>query len=463
MRDIKNKTSSIRVLIFVLVASSLVLYCDAAEPGLISSSVEENVEQLVTDGDIPSLHACVVSGNEISWVLGFGGQTDSDTVFLIGSIQKVFTAISILQLYDHGIIDLDDNVNDYLPFSIGHPDFPNSTITIRMLLSHHSGLTTTLYTEFCFDWEGGYTPEYKRYVRGYYDSVIGIPLGEYLAKCLPSSGSLYRRSNWEFEPGTKYGYSNTGYKILNYILELESNLTISEYMQENIFGPLRMNNTGFNASDFTGHNAIPYTRTSQNSTNKELPIWNGRYMMRSTARDLGNLLIALMNEGQFGGYQLLQQETIAIMFENTHPNDLLKELRKDLRRVGYGLGLSVETHGILGHGGSTVGFTAGMYFNPTTKLGYVRLSNVNAILDYTSTEWQEINAVTKEIQTLVMTDIGMLPAIDAITLILMTLSSLTCAAIIFSIWRRRRKQRAQDRLRRTAFNLKVSRNLPKEE
>lgn len=439
MKDINKKTSSIRVLIFVLVAGLLVLLCDAAELGLISSSVEENVRQLVTDGNIPSLHACVVSGNEISWVRGFGDQTGSDTVFLIGSIQKVFTAISILQLYERGSIDLDDNVNDYLPFTIGHPDFPNSTITIRMLLSHHSGLTTTLHTEFCFDWEGGYTPEYRRYVRGYYPSVIGITLGEYLAKCLPSNGSLYRRSNWEFEPGTRFGYSNIGYKILNYILELRSNLTISEFMQKNIFGPLRMNSTGFNASDFTGHNAIPYTRTYQNSTNKELPIWNGRYMMRSTVRDLGNLLIAMINKGQFDGYQLLQQDTIVMMFKNTCPNGLVKESPKDLWSVGYGLGLEVETHGILGHGGSTIGFTAEMHFNPTTKLGYVRLSNVNAILDYTSTERQEINAVTKEIQTLVMTDVGMLPANDAINPILVALTGISCAAIIFSVWRRRRK------------------------
>ncbi|MFW9800503.1 MAG: serine hydrolase domain-containing protein [Candidatus Thorarchaeota archaeon] len=433
-----KRTVATKFLVIALVASSLILFCDAAEAGIISSSTEQTVEQLVTGEDIPSLHACVVSGNEMGWERAFGEQTGPDTVFLIGSIQKVFVAISILQLYENGSIGLDDNVNDYLPFSIGHPDFPNWNITFRLLLSHHSGLRTTLYTEFCFDWEGGYTPEYRTYVRGYYDSVIGIPLGEYLAECFSSSGTLYSPEYWIFEPGTEYSYSNTGYKILMHLLELVSNQTISEYMQENIFGPLRMNNTGFNASEFIGHHAIPHTRTYANATNWGLPVWNGRYMLRSTARDMGHLLIALMNGGQFDGYQMLQQDTIDMMFENTCPNGNLIELRKDLRRVGYGLGMQVETHGILGHGGSTIGFTAEMYFNPTTRLGYVRLSNVNAILDYTSTEWQDINSVTIEIRTLVMTEIGMLPAMDPFTLILATFSGISGAAVIYGIWKRRR-------------------------
>ena len=248
MSESSKRTGLIRFLVIVLLVNSLVLFCDAANAGIVSPSVEEDVGQLVTDGDIPSFHTCVVSGKEISWFRAYGEQTDPDTVFLIGSIQKVFTAISILQLYDVGSIGLDDDVNDYLPFSFRHPSYPDSNITIRMLLSHRSGLRSTLYSEFCFDWEGGYTPEYRPYVRGYYDSVIGIPLGEYLAMCLPTNGSLYSPSNWEFEPDTQYGYSNTGYKVLNYILELQTNRAIQEYMQENIFSPLRMNNTGFNAS-----------------------------------------------------------------------------------------------------------------------------------------------------------------------------------------------------------------------
>ncbi|MFW9846298.1 MAG: serine hydrolase domain-containing protein [Candidatus Thorarchaeota archaeon] len=419
--------------------SSLVSFCDATEPGFISSSVEENVEQLVIDGDIPSFHACVVSGTEIVWAKGFGDQADLDTVFLIGSVQKVFTAISILQLYEDGVLGLDDDVNDYLPFTLQHPDFPDSTITLRMLLSHRSGLTSTLYSEFCYDWEGGYTPEYRVYVRGYYDSVVGISLGEYLAMCLPSDGALYTESNWAFEPDSQYGYSNTGYKILKYIIEQVTNRTVPEYMQENIFAPLRMNNTGFNSTEFEGHNAIPHTRLAGNATNVVLPVWDGRYMLRSTARDMGNLMIALINGGQFDGYQLLETETLVMMFENTCPRGLPKALRKDFLWEGYGLGLEVRNHATFGHGGSSVGFTAEMYFCPTSDLGFVRLSNVNAILDSTSTEWECNNECHNEIRTLIMTEIGMLPAFDMLTVILIVFFSISVAAILFNVRRLRRK------------------------
>lgn len=436
----KKKGRTLVVLVSVLVVGALVTFSVAAGSALVSSSVEMEVERIAAEGDIPSLHCCVVSGTEIDWARGYGEQIDSDTTFLIGSIQKVFTAISILQLYEDEIIGLDDNVNDHLPFNMEHPDCPDTNITIRMLLSHRSGLTATLYSEFCYDWEGGYTPEYRSYVRGYYDSVIGISLGAYLAKCIPLDGVLYSSSNWAFEPNTQYGYSNTGYKILNYLLELVSNQTAPQYMQENIFTPLRMNNTGFNASEFSDHHAIPYTRMSGDSTNTEIPIWNGQYMLRSSARDMGNLLIALMNNGQFDGFQLLQQDTLAMMFENTGPNGLLKNLRKDLVRFGYGLGIEVANHGILGHGGSTIGFTAEMFFNPTTKVGYVRLSNVNAILDSTSTEWDDINAVNNEIRTLVMTHIGMLPTIDAIILIMAAATSISVGIFVFSAWRRRKSK-----------------------
>ena len=439
VRDRNKRAAPIRFLVFVIVVSSLVVFCDAADTGVVSSSVEENVEQLVIDGDVPSLHTCVVSGEEISWYRAYGEQTDPDTVFLIGSIQKVFTAISILQLYQSDSIGLDDDVNEYLPFSLRHPDYPDANITIRMLLSHRSGLTSTLPSEFCYDWEGGYTAEYRTFVRGYYDSVVGIALGEYLAMCLPSDGSLYSENNWLYEPDSQFSYSNTGYKVLKYIIELQTNLTVQEYMQDNIFSPLRMNNTGFNASDFEGHHAIPYTRLSGNSTNMELPVWNGRYMIRSTARDMANLLIALMNSGQFGRFQMLEEDTLGMMFINTCPTGLPKVLRKEFVWEGYGMGLEVRNHGIFGHGGSSIGFTAEMYFNPTTDLAFIRLSNVNTILDSNSAEWDRNIEVHNEILTLIMTDIGMLPTYDALTVILVVVSSLCVVSIVYGVWRMRRK------------------------
>ncbi|MHA1936035.1 MAG: serine hydrolase [Candidatus Thorarchaeota archaeon] len=98
--------TSICMILFVV--GLLVPPSSATGTGIVSSHVEEEIERIATEGNIPSFHACVVFDDEISWVSGFGAQTDSDTVFLIGSIQKVLVAISILQLHENGSIELDN-------------------------------------------------------------------------------------------------------------------------------------------------------------------------------------------------------------------------------------------------------------------------------------------------------------------------------------------------------------------
>ena len=438
MIKIETHRLALAVLIAVLVVNTTVLFCEASSV-TVSSDIDNHIEQLVTDGDIPSLHTCVVSGTNISWIRAYGEETSLDTVFLIGSVQKVFTAISILQLYENETIDIDDDVNDYLPFSLRHPDYPDSTITIRMLLAHRSGLTSTLYSEFCYDWEGGYGSDFSQYV-GDYPSVVGISLEDYLSICLSTVGSLYNQGMWLFEPGTQYSYSNIGYKVLNYILESQTNLTVQEYMDDNIFTPLHMNNTGFNASEFTGHHATPYTRLLGNSSNTELPVWNGQYMIRSTARDMGHLVIAFMNDGQFDEYEMLAPETLQMMFEKISSDGLPKPLRQELMREGYGLGMEVLNHGVFGHGGSTVGFTAEIRFNPETDIGYVRLSSVNAILSSSLENWNDIDRVTEEVRMSILVHIGMIPPFDPLIIIVVASLVILTSSISYRIWHKRKNQ-----------------------
>jgi CubicO group peptidase (beta-lactamase class C family) len=437
--------TAISLCVISIVVSISVSQPRAIGTQIVPSFIEEEIQRLVFDGEIPSLHLGVVSGSELIWVRGFGAQTSNDIVFLIGSIQKVLVAISVLQLYEKGRIDLDDDVNDYLPFTVRNPTFPNVSVTISMLLSHRSGLAQLLSHEFCYDWEGLYYPDFDR---PYYPNVIEISLGEFLSERLAPNGSYYSSGNWVFEPGTDWSYSNSGYKLLMFLLETVSNQTISEYMKKYIFEPLRMPNTGFNALDFTGHHAIPHTRVFD--SNIALPVWNGQYMMRSTVSDLGHLIITLMNEGQFEGFQLLQPETIVMMRERTHSHVSEIYLEKELRSEGYGLGLEAFSHGIFGHGGSTIGFTGLLYFNPIKKLGYIMLSNVNSILGGGSEEWQALARIRTEIRNLVMINVGLLPPFDFDDVFPWLSSILLIATVMMVIvyvgWylRKRRLKKAQN-------------------
>jgi len=410
MRRIKS--ASFLFLMVLIVAGSFSPICLAFNIDSLDETLTNDISGLVESGDIPSLQVCVVSGDE-KWVKGFGEQTDEDTVFLVGSIQKVFVAVSILQLNDEGLIGLDDDVNTHMPFSIRHPGYPDTAITIRMLLSHRSGLDATLPSEFAYDW-GDDNP--TEWTRSFPEDLVGIPLEEWLKMNLDVDGSLYSPSHWIWEPDTKYSYSNNGYKILMCILERVTGQSIQDYMDENIFKPLQMDHTGFDSLEFMDEHATPHTRKYGNDANIPLPVWNGRYMLRSSASDMGNLMMALMNNGIFEGTQILERETVDLMLTNTRSSFFLRDFLRKLKRDGYGMGIEVCNHGLLGHGGSTVGFTGEFYFSPSKDVGVVRLSNVNAILDYTSEGWRDIGNVNGQIRTMVMRKTGLLPLVDYIVL-----------------------------------------------
>lgn len=378
----------------------------------LDEALVDDISGLVESGDIPSLHVCLVSdGNK--WVNKFGDESNEGDVFLVGSVQKVFVAVSILQLYDDGLVELDDDVNMYMPFSIRHPEFPDTPITIRMLLSHRSGLDATLPSEFAYDWAEDNPVDWTR---EFSEDLIDISLVEWLEMNLDEDGTMYSSRHWVREPNTGYSYSNNGYKILMCILEEVTGQSIEDYMKENIFTPLQMENTGFDSQDFINEHATPHTRKYGNATNIPLPVWDGRYMLRSSASDMGNLMIALMNEGVYQGEKILERETVELMFSNTRSTVFIREFVRKLKRDGYGMGIEVCNHGILGHGGSTVGFTGEFYICPEKGVGVFRVSNVNAILDYTSRGWEDINSVNHRILVILMHKMDMLPLVDYIVL-----------------------------------------------
>ena len=407
-------SASILFLIALIVAASFSPICLAYNIDSLDGAITDEISGLVESGDIPSLQVCVVSGEE-KWVKGFGEQTDEDTVFLVGSIQKVFVAVSILQLYEEGLVGLDDDVNTHMPFSIRHPGYPDTPITIRMLLSHRSGLDATLPSEFAYDWCDDNPTEWTR---SFPEDLVGIPLEVWLEMNLDEDGSLYSPSHWVREPDSRYSYSNNGYKILMCILERVTGQSIQDYMDEYIFTPLQMDHTGFDCLEFMDEHATPHTRKYGNDTNILLPVWNGRYMLRSSASDMGNLMMALMNEGSFQGTQILEKETVELMSTNTRSSIFLRDYLRKLKRDGYGMGIEVCNHGLLGHGGSTVGFTGEFYLSPSKDTGFVRLSNVNAILDYTSEGWRDIGHTTDQIRNNVMRKMGLLPMVDYIVILI---------------------------------------------
>lgn len=157
---------------------------------------------------------------------------DSNTVFHLASISKTFTAVAILKLWEQHKLSLEDEVRLYIP------TFPYRHITIRMLLSHRSGLPDYLYI----------MPKRKSSQLYSNDEVISY----YITK----------KPALEEKPGTSFHYCNINYVILAEIIERVSNEDFSAYMNRTIFKPLHMQHT------FILTNTLfPYIARSYNSGN----------------------------------------------------------------------------------------------------------------------------------------------------------------------------------------------------
>lgn len=357
----------------------------------ISSEADSKIQSLVFEGKLPSLAVAIVSKSQIVWSKTYGQNPDTELVFMIASAQKLFTATAVLQLHDNGIIDLDADVNTYLPFSLRHPQYPDIPITTKMLLSHRSGLNCPS-NQFAWDTENSFSPAYRSACA---KEIEEMSLEEYLIASLTIDGSNYDANLWKYKPGSEFHYSVAAYPLLRFIIERVSGQTYPEYMKEHILEPLEMSNSGFSSADFLENHAIPYTRIG--NKNIQLPIWNGKgYMMRSTAEDMAKFMIAHMNQGNFQNFQLLKPKTISLMQEkHSHGKDLF-HLSSKCINSGYGLGIIHYENNVLGHGGSAPGFQTLLSFKPSNQEGYVILTNINGILGGKETfdsVWASVSSV----------------------------------------------------------------------
>jgi CubicO group peptidase (beta-lactamase class C family) len=345
-----------------------------AELAELVAELDAKIPEVVASGRSPSLQVAVVHRDRLVWSRAFGENASVDHVYMNGSVQKVFDAVAVLKLVEKGAVDLDGDVNSYLPFTVRHPRFPHRPITVRMLLDHRSGLVAFPH-QFDWDTECLFSPRDRRPCD---TDLPKMSLGEYIEASLRSETPETGDGTWFQEPGTRFRYSIAAYPLLRYLVEQVSRQSFPEFMRENLFAPLEMTSSGFSADEFADRHVVPYTRVGGKDV--ALPVWNGNgFVMHTTAADQSRLMIALMNGGRFGDREVLRPETIALMSDATTRFSGLFKSSDDLQWSGHGLGLLVFRGGWLGYGGSTPGFQCLWRFHPSKQVGYVILSNVNAI------------------------------------------------------------------------------------
>ena len=376
IRSSRNHASKLGLLL----SSILVVICTACsivgprDTASIVAELDSKLPAVIASGNSPSIQVAVVHQGQIAWSKAFGDNTSVEHVYMNASVQKLFTATAVLQLVERGLIELDTDINRYVPFAVRHPSFPETPITAQMLLAHRSGLDEFRH-QFAWDTGSAFSPQYRPPCP---TKLQNMSLEEYLIASLTLEGSNYDQESWIYEPDQEYHYSVSTFPFLRYLISQVTGQSYEAYMQENIFAPLGMTHSGFSADAFADHHAIPYTRID--GENIELPIWNGQgSLMRTTANDMAKFLLTIMNNGRYGDFELLQPETIELMQQSTTRFEVNSN-SDDLPLEGHGLGLFVFTGGWFGHGGSAPGFQCLLRFHPSRQVGYVINANVNAIL-----------------------------------------------------------------------------------
>jgi len=278
----------------------------------------ENIDEAMLDsiivntmqtGHIPGLQALIVKQNEIVWSNNYGyanialnRPVEDSTLFFLASVTKTIVATAIMQLWEDGLFDLDDNINDYLlpDFEVINPYFPNDTITIRMLMVHSSSIND--------NWD---QVLYPLVVCG--DSPI--PLDSFFVNYFTPGGIYNYAANFNgFAPGSNYDYSNVGSCILAYIIEKLSGVTFEQYCDSLIFEPLEMPKCSWFLEGLdTTTIATPYWRGSNEPTcHSGWPLYPIGWL-RINKIELEHFLSAYMNWGQYKGETILDSTTIDLM------------------------------------------------------------------------------------------------------------------------------------------------------
>jgi CubicO group peptidase (beta-lactamase class C family) len=271
-----------------------------------------------------------------------------ETVFTWASVSKTVTATALMQLYEQGRFDLDDDVSAHLDFDVRIPACPQSPVTFRQLLCHTSGIRDS-----------------KIYDELYVDGDSPIPLAAFLRGYLSVGGEYYHaKKNFRSRcPGTVVDYSNIGAGLIGYLVEVLSGLPFERYVTRHVFGPLGMTNTSFRLADLDrsmialpgGRGPLQGFPTFPDGT------------LRSSPSNLAKFLIAIMQGGSYGGRRILERTTVAEMLRNHTPLDPCQGL------IWYAERLGKRT--LWGHVGDDPGVSATMFFDPATDTGVLLAAN----------------------------------------------------------------------------------------
>lgn len=356
------------------------LFCNSQ---IDSRKLNENLKSISKKSILPGFSVTILKNDSIFFQNGYGfsdknlkKKYSTKTIQPIGSISKTFIGFSIMKGIDLGYFTLDTDINTFLPFKIQNPNFPNSIITIKDLVTHTSSL---------IDNEATYLSLYNL------GKKPSMELSYFLKEYYSSDGKLYSKSNFgTIEPGKEYNYSNIASCLASYIIELKSGMSFDKFTHKYIFEPLQMNDSHwfYDENKSKNYAALYEINNTEDSflkpfLNKDKSVKTYSCVtyadgsLKTSTQDLTKYLFEMI-KGFNGQSNLLSKKSYETLFQKQFSEENMPQ-NMDSKEPNRAIFWCYSKKGKLMHTGSDIGVTTLVSFDSVTKIG--RLIMINAALD----------------------------------------------------------------------------------
>lgn len=345
----------------------------------ISDSLQTYISRAMTNWRIPGAAICIIKDGKIVLMKGYGikemglnNPVDENTLFMIGSNTKAFTATALASLQAAGKMSLDDKITKYIPtFKLDNKPAGEMT-TVRDLLCHRIGFKT-FQGDFTF-----YNTDLTR------DQVIA-------RMALIKAAYPFR---------TKWGYTNSAFLTAGQAITAVTGRSWESYIKDYIFAPLGMGNTLALSKSMPAalNRTVPHTIVDGRLTAIPYDQLDGMApagSISSSINDMSKWVMALLDDGKVGKRQVIPMAAIQATRE---PQDIVgskTQLNGETDYVLYGLGWFLQDydgHHIVMHDGGVGGYLSSVTLVPQDHLGIIVLTNTDQNEFYQAIKWDIMDA-----------------------------------------------------------------------
>ncbi len=361
----KKTTLTILVLVLALQSSNYaqnrknsdIIHNSDAKSMTQYDSIEKKINILIKENNIPSLSIGIINNGEIELLKGFGVQkrgthlnVNEHSIFQIASQSKMFTGIIVNNLIQEKKLNINESIINYFPESIDNKTKERlKSVKLRNVLNHTSGIPSNALSVYKNRKEGGY------WLKGYSRDELIADLN---------------KVELEFEPGSKFIYSNSGYGIIGFVCENVSDMNYQNLVKKYVTEKYDLKNTETTLNEIQKTMLVtPYRKDDRLIETKAsiMGMATPASAIYSNVTDLSKLMLI-----QLKAYQKYKANSISDMLVLTKT---VSQMNKNLE---YGFGLIKGRDGEkikYGHGGDADGFACEYFFIPNEGKGIVILTS----------------------------------------------------------------------------------------